>query len=298
MASKDLIELVDRYARRHEWTVFTGIPVTGPKAPGPFTTSANRTVTVALEQPGPASVRPFDRELFMAALAGSKATHLICARGYADRTVHGYLSTRRAYFEEAWQPTSPVRPVALVSEGRRESNMTAAYAAAGFNIEADGLPNNERRRGGGGAGRNDPWSNPKEGEDRLLHQLWERRDRRGWWLAEVPFGFSSSYKEAAARRIDTVVVEQREPRHSAGARDLDEFGAAVAGGAAIEIIEAKGTLNADVIGQLDCAFHLFRTSWPGNGELSLTACVGNVGDKAVQWYCKEHKIFVEPSSAT
>lgn len=285
----------EAFAKRERLTIFKDVPVTGP-ALAPWSSACiERFVDVGVATGQEGSIERFEKDGFIEAINSGTAVHPIAARGYADRTVYGQLATRAAYLERTWAPAGRVQPIALVRPGGDQSNVAPAYAAAGFTIHAapgeSGTP--ESRPGGGGSGRNDPWNHPGPGEDELLNQLWNQRDRQGWWLAEVPIGFRDHFTDRAARRIDAVVVAWPIPRHSAGGADLDEFGEAIAGGASVEIIEAKRTLNADVTGQVLCGEYQLATSWAGAGPRSRTVCVGRDGDEAVRWFCAQAGISVE-----
>lgn len=288
---KDDAELLEWFAAEHRCTVYTDVPVTGPQL-APWSPGCSpRFATIAVF-PGSAAVRPFDREMFEAALVTTHDLTLLAARGYADRTVFGQIVSRSAYFRRTWEPTSTFKQIALVRAGSGPSNVAPAYEAAGFTIMAPPSPDDDAPAGRG-PGRNDPWEHPGHGEDEMLHALWNRREHHGWWLAEVPVGFRGTHNDGGSRRIDAVVVGSPEPRHSAGGLDLEEFGEVVAQGVPVELIEAKKNLNADTIGQLLCGADLFSRSWPGHGTITLTACVRRPGDEAVQWLFDEHDIAVE-----
>jgi len=292
------LEALTWFASQRRMTVFADVPVTNANWRGWGSGCSRRVIDVAVPALSDGQVRPFAEDDFVVALASGRPIHPLNAWGFADRTVLGHLATHQAYLARTWRPSGPVQPVALVAPGLRGSNVASAYYATGYAIEAiPGEAPPKGDRGGSAGGLNDPWWAPKTPEDRLLHDLWERRGRKGWWLAEVPVGFKIRTSEAVARRLDAVVVDQPDRRQSKGADDLVEFGEIVAAGAAAELVEAKPALNSDALGQLLCGAHMFAESWPGGGPLSLTACVGRDGDEADRWFCFGRGIRVEVVSA-
>jgi hypothetical protein len=73
--------------------------------------------------------------------------------------------------------------------------------------------------------------------------------------------------------------------------DLDDVVDALEG-RPVELIEAKGELNIDVIGQLLCGASMFSSKYPQHGQLRLTAVVADAGDAALRWYCDLERIQV------
>ena len=166
--------------------------------------------------------------------------------------------------------------------------MASAFDAVGVDILAVAGEAPHRRRGGAGwRATNNPWETPKTYEDRCLHDRWISRQRLGWWLAEVPVG------AGAPRRIDAVAVRWHEARHSAAGEDIDELRDAIADGRDVEIIEAKRRLNEKVVGQLLGGAPMFSDEYPGHGDLSLTTCIREPGDEALDWFCAQSAIRVE-----
>ena len=293
------LEALHGFAASAGVTVFTDVPVVGPAWRGWSSECPRRVLDVAVAGPGTGAVGPFEEDDFVAALASGRSVHPLNTWGFADRTVFGHLATHQAFLERTWHPSGTVQSIALVAPGQCESNVAAAYLAAGFLIkEMPGDKPRTRRGGGGAGGRNDPWNAPQSKEDRLLHDLWDQRGRKGWWLAEVPVGFKLRHDEAGARRLDAVVVDWPGERHSSGQEDLTELADVVAKGAAVELIEAKRDLNTDALGQLLCGERMFAESWPGVGHLVLTACVGKSCDEALSWFCSERGISVEVPQAS
>ncbi len=255
------LEALRGFAASADVIVFTDVPVVGPGWRGWGSRCPRRVLDVAAAALGTGDVSPFAEDDFIAAIASGRSIHPLNTWGFADRTVFGHLATHQAYLERTWRPSGPVQSIALVAPGHRESNVAPAYQAAGYRIEE--MPGDKpmTRRGGGGAGgRNDPWEAPRSKEDRLLHDLWNQRGRKGWWLAEVPVGFKLRPNEAGARRLDAVVVDWPSQRHSSGQADLVDLADVVARGATVELIEAKSVLNTDALGQLLCGEHMFCIS--------------------------------------
>lgn len=282
-------EALDWYARTQGMMLFPDVPVTGPKwrswGPG---CNVRPPEIVAVPSSDGSGIQPFEEDSFEDAIRGAPSLHLILAWGYADRSGFGHLATRKAFLERSWEPVAPVQPLALVASDRGAPNVAHAYEAAGLEILVvpdEKLP--KQPGSGPRAGARDPWGHPTEFEDRLLHALWNERQRGGWWLAEVPIGGGSP------RRIDAVVVPGSEDRSSREGVDLDDFRAAVAAGADVELIEAKERLNVEVVAQLLCGARMFSDQYPAHGQLSLTACVAkDRQDEAFHWFCNREQIRV------
>ena len=115
---KDDAELLEWFAAEHRCTVYTDVPVTGPEL-APWSPGCSpRFATIAVF-PGSAAVRPFDREMFEAALVTTHDLTLLAARGYADRTVFGQIVSRSAYFRRTWEPTSTFKQIGVSVPDRR-----------------------------------------------------------------------------------------------------------------------------------------------------------------------------------
>ena len=129
-------------------------------------------------------------------------------------------------------------------------------------------------------------------EDGLLRALRRQRDERGWWLLELPIGYPKALAGSRGnRRVDAVVLPTHPARVSPQLQDLAAFESNV-GGCEVELIEAKRTLNVDVIGQLLCGASMFTAKYPEHGPLRLTALVADAGDAALRWYCHTERIEV------
>ena len=164
-----------------------------------------------------------------------------------------------------------------------------AEGAAGFDIVPVGGGTPPLKTGGGGGWHKhqDPWEDPRSGEDWTLNGLWKSRQKRGWWLAEVPIG------TGAPRRIDALVVPTPEPRHSPAGAHVDELRTALANGLDAELIEAKSELDVATVGQLLCGAQMLTESLPGHGRLSLTGAVRSATDEPLLWFCNRYGIRVE-----
>jgi hypothetical protein len=288
VASGTADEALRWYAEGCGMRVFTDVPLTRPEWKGWGPDCWERIAAVAVPSEGNGVVARFAEEELVDELSGDAPVQPIIVSGGAGRYVYGHLATQEAFLKRTWTPNGPVGPVVLVPPGRDHSNCASAYDAAGFEILAVAGEAPSRRRGGGGWRTwKDPWEHPKGPEDRWLHGLWLRRGHKGWWLAEVPIG------KRAPRRYDAVVVQSERPRHSEAKADLEEFRAVVAGGADVELVEAKRTLNEEVVGQLLGGVPTFSEEYPGHGELTLTACVNEPGDEAMAWFCEQSGIRVE-----
>jgi hypothetical protein len=287
------VAALEWFADTHGMVVFTGVPLTGASWHGWGPGCRNRTGSVGISTTESPRVVRFEEERFVAGVVSGRPLHPILTWGYADRPAFGCLATAQAYLARSWEPSAAIRPVAIVAPGHDRNNVRLTYDAAGFTVVPVPGPAQTKRGGGGGPADNDPFDAPRPGEDRSIHELWTRRDRLGWWLAEVPVGFVHEPTDRRARRIDAAVVSWPVARHSKARADLDEFGHAVGGGLPVELIEAKGRLNSATIGQLLSGASMFAQSWPGHGPLSLTACVREDGDEAIRWYCERSDITVE-----
>jgi hypothetical protein len=127
-------------------------------------------------------------------------------------------------------------------------------------------------------------------EDLLLAALWAERAEGGWWLQELPVGYSKE-PSPSDRRIDAVVLPEGPGKVSPPNQDFEKFEEAVAG-QPVELIEAKSSLNIDVIGQLLCGASMFSWKYPNHGPLRLTAVVEHAEDAALRWYCDVDRIEV------
>ena len=286
----DAEALLAELAEAKHLNIFTDVPATGPEAGGWAADEHQRTVHVALAGTGHTGVQPFNRDKLTRALSNCDAVHPVSATNSLDRTLLGFHATREAYLSRTWNIAGPSTPIAAVARAGSRSNVTDAFEAAGIDIWPEPPPTDGSfsLSTGGGGGR-DPWSNRETGdrEDKLLFDLRQGRPEPAWWLAEVPIGWSRTPTESKARRIDAVVIPWTEPRCSAQSQDLDAFADAAPQAPSIELIEAKRQLNADAIGQLLAAAHMFPASWSTSAPLKLTACVKELGDAAVQWFCRE-----------
>ena len=69
---------------------------------------------------------------------------------------------------------------------------------------------------------------------------------------------------------------------------------AVAAGAPVELIEAKAATTEEALGQLVAGRHMFPETYPGHGELTLTACVWQEATEPAKWlYAQYPDIRVE-----
>ncbi len=127
-------------------------------------------------------------------------------------------------------------------------------------------------------------------EDLLLAALWAERKQAGWWLMELPVGYSKK-RSQSDRRIDAVVLPDSPEHISSPSQDLEKVDGAV-DGKPVELIEAKGDLDIDVIGQLLCGASMFSRRYPNHGQLKLTAVVEHADDAALRWYCDAERIEV------
>ena len=276
------------YARKHETTVLTDVPITAPNWKGWGAKCPPHVASVALPSGKPGLVQQFDEDIFTAALPAPEPLRPLLPWAGAGRYGLGWLLAYKAYLERSWQPATPVRPAALVSPGEDRPNTASAYEAFDIDIVAvDGEARPKRR--GGGSATNDPWENPKpRSEDEILHDLWDQRERAGWWLAEVPIG------AGAPRRLDAAVIPWQGSRHSKAGDDvIEEFRAAVADGAPVELIEAKWRPTEEALGQLLGGKHMFSEEYPGHGELSMTACVRECGNEPAQWLYERYPVHIE-----
>jgi hypothetical protein len=277
---------LDWFADGFDMTVYTGVPVAGPSLEASWGPDCRQLFEVVAVPAGPhrkAGVEPFEADAFKGALAAGSPVHPLLAFGKANRSAFGYLATRQAFIARTWRPSGPVQPLVLVDPDQARPDVAAAYYASGFGIVY--LPGQIRTNRGSVRSNRDPWARPKPGsEDRFLNELWRRRERKGWWLAEVPLG---------TRRADAVVLAASEPAQSAEGEHLGDFSASVASGAEVEILEAKKELNVGVIGQLLAASLLFTTSYPGHGRIALTAVVSKASDEPLEWFCNRVGIKVE-----
>ena len=200
--------------------------------------------------------------------------------GSADRYALGWLVAYRAYIDRSWNPAVRPEPLALVAPGQDQPNTRTAYDALGIDIVpvGEGAPQGGRGQSGG----KNPWDNPATGEDRALHAYWQNGKRKGWWLAEVPIG------AGVPRRLDAVVIRQAKEWHSPAGQDLDDFQKALEQRLPVEPIEAKRRPDEEALGQLLAAKYMFRETYPGAGDLSLTACVWKQGSEPARWLYKQH----------
>ena len=65
-------------------------------------------------------------------------------------------------------------------------------------------------------------------EDRLLAALWQERGRTGWWLMEVPLGYSKE-RSQFDRKVDAVLLSAVPSRISDPNRDLEQLDEVVPG---------------------------------------------------------------------
>lgn len=108
-------EAIASYASAHGMTVFTDVPLTQAGWKGWPDNTNKRLAAVAVGNPGVAagSVQVFNEQLLAAAMAEPHPVRPLIARGYADRTVFGWLVTRQAFLTRSWRPRGDVIPVAL-----------------------------------------------------------------------------------------------------------------------------------------------------------------------------------------
>jgi hypothetical protein len=177
-------------------------------------------------------------------MGGARPSQSRIAWGYNDRPAFGYLATRQAFLARTWRPPGPVLPVAIRTPSAAPTNVTSTYLAAGFDVVSVPGEARPKRGGGGWNAKRDPWDNPNSGEDKSLRALRGARGHSGWWLAEVPVG------ARPPRRLDAVVVPWPGPRCSRAGQDVNELREVVAGGAEVEVVEAKKSLDDEAIGQL------------------------------------------------
>lgn len=288
---------MQQYAETFGLAVISGVPVTGPNWAGWGPSANERTVCVAVGEPGsgPGTLEPYDGDdMSLRRRFAAGPVRPILRWGYLDRTGFGRIVTRAAFLRRSWDLEVPLVPVALVRPGKAHSNVAGAFVAAGIEIfELSGTSSASRRPGGAAGFKRDPWNDPQPGEDHLLRALWERRERQGWWLAEVPVGWREAPTDRSARRIDAVRVDWKDSRTSAAGMDLAEFAAHLDEGVTVELIEVKAVLNADVIGQLLSGRLMFEQSNRTVGGITLTACVRQGNDEPLHWFCEAHGIAVE-----
>jgi hypothetical protein len=280
------------YAGHSRSTVIRDVPATAPSWMG-WGADVNRRL-VAVAVPGhETNVVEYDEDLFGRLVSEAAELRPLLAYGFIDRTGFGHIVTRCEYLKRSWDPSGRVRPVALQSGTRGPSNVADAFEGAGVEIVSLPIdaPPKDARRSGSPPGRNDPWQSRGKGEDRYLHSLWNQRQRRGWWLAEVPVGFVDSPSDSRSRRVDAVVIDNAPQRTSAGGRDIEEL-RHWSGGRAI-LVEAKKYLNANAVGQLLSGEFMFRLSYPAFTDISLLACVEHRTDAAMDWFCDRRGIKVE-----
>lgn len=285
----EILQALNWYADAYGMTVFTRVPVTGPGLDpwGPDCQELLEIVAVPNRSGQTGTVREFVRDEFEAALATGLPVQPVLAIGYADRPCYGYLATRQAFVARTWHPDGPIQPLALAKPDEARTNVSPAYFAAGFDILVAGGEDPVPRKAGAFKGHQDPWENPETGEDRTLNALWNARERRGWWLAEVGVG------TGAPRRIDAVVVDWPEPRHSSEGADVEELGRELSRGLDAKLIEAKKKLDVATIGQLLCGAQMLAESLPGHGRLTLTAAVPVATEEPLIWFCKRFGIRIE-----
>ena len=289
-----ILGAIEWYADTYRMTVFTRVPVAGPRL-GPWSPECpelQEIIAVPAGRRNAGAVREFDPDAFEAAVRKGTPVHPILAIGYADRPCFGYLATRQAFTARTWNPNGPVQPVALTKPEEARTNVSGAYFAAGFDIVPLGGEIPPFKRGGAIKRHQDPWENPKTGEDRTLNALWRSRDKKGWWLAEVAIG------TGAPRRIDALVVDWPKPRRSPEGADVDDLRRELAAGREAELIEAKKKLDVATIGQLLCGAQMLADSLPGHGRLTLTAAVPVATDEPLLWFCDRYGIRVEVDSAS
>jgi hypothetical protein len=276
--------------------VFTDVPVTAENWRGWGEGTSRRYATVSLQGLDRVGVMRFKESEFVAALGESSAVSVVLAWGFLDRPGFGELTTRQAFFSRSWMDDGSVGLAALCAEGEDGGNTADVFRGAGAAIEQVLVPRNGPKksgRSGPPAGRNDPWESPRSFEDWLLHDLWESEGRRGWWLAEVPVGFKPEIgiKDSGSRRLDALVIEGHGPRTHRGGKGIEDLLALDSFDATV--IEAKGHLGHNVVGQLLSGREMLRTSFPAAGSLQMIACVAEDGDPAMRWFCQEHDIRVE-----
>lgn len=130
-------------------------------------------------------------------------------------------------------------------------------------------------------------------EGPLLKALWEQRSQSGWWLVEVPLGIPGAEAAPSDRRLDALVLPEAPDRVSDQDQHLHELSSAVES-QPVELIEAKASLDVDVIGQLLCGAAMFTGKYPRHGPMTLTALVGTADDAALKWCCDLENIEVLP----
>lgn len=112
---------------------------------------------------------------------------------------------------------------------------------------------------------------PRTLEDRLLDRY--HRDHPGELFLEVPVGGDDP--SHGPRRIDGVLIPDREPavhpQHSYGRDDL----LSAANGATVHLLEAKRTLNRNVIGQVVAGMPLLEEALDGPEVLPVAVCADN-----------------------
>lgn len=112
---------------------------------------------------------------------------------------------------------------------------------------------------------------PSTLEDRLLDLY--RRDHPGALYLEVPVGGGDP--RHGPRRIDGVLIPDREPavhpQHSYGMEEIR----AVADGATVHLLEAKRTLNRNVIGQVVAGRPLLEEALGVSELVEVAVCADN-----------------------
>lgn len=258
---------------------YTGVPVSGPSlGDWPEHTPVHQVDAVWFDTGAPGMVKPYDSAnagYFADAMSAMEAT-VLSVRGYTDRTALGMLLAGRDMLSRSHPRHRVLRCLAL---GGRPSWMDAVYLARGIEIEFED------------SGVVRPVGSPRPGraghspfEDaQLVRYFADALAGSGWLIQEVP---------VADRRLDGLHVPTgevgRELEHwrsdldvRSAVRDFD-----------VEVIEAKRSLNTDVIGQVIAGADLIARQFPDHRLIHRTVVVSGEPDPALRWVCEKQGIRV------
>ena len=130
----------------------------------------------------------------------------------------------------------------------------------------------------------DPTWQPQTLEDRLLDRY--LADHPGELFLEVSVGTGDA--SHGPRRLDGVLIPGTEPKvHPRDSYTRDEAVRAI-GGSTVHLLEAKRTLNRNVIGQVQVGTALLERDYAPAEIVEVAVCAD--GNPDLQWYCDEKGI--------